>query len=118
MSAGVGRPGLGIGLGVEGADHRVQFPHDHHPGTLFSALQSPLYPGEGQMILMRDVQTVQNVPDQTGGALLFKAQLRVGEDILPDGDDLFFVLVDGGKAPAFQIFPCHNTYPFSALEIS
>ena len=115
VTAGVGGAGGPVRLGVEGADHGVQLAHHHDPGTVAAALQIAPDAGDGQLIPVGDPQTFKRAAHQCGGIVFFKAQFRMGENLLSDVDDGSLVVLDQLQTAGFECFLCHIVSSFGLV---
>ena len=98
---------LQIGLRVQGADHGIQFAHDHDPDIGLASFQVAFDTGDSQVVLVRDTQFVQCVLHQLGSLQFLETQLGIGKNLLADGDNSFFIGINVRNYLRFQLFFCH-----------
>jgi len=87
VTAGVGRAGAGVGVGMLVDNQGIQFANNCHPGT---GARAPGYPalesGQGQVVLVGNAQLLKLAGHQLSGAGLAKARLRMVQDVASDAN--------------------------------
>ena len=94
VAAAVGGAGLRIGVGVVGDGQSVELPHQADGGAVAVRFQIALHAGDGKSLLCPQAQALHRLREFSGGAMLLKAQLGVGPEVLRKGDDLILVRID------------------------
>ena len=102
VAAGVGRAGVGVGVGMAEHDERVQFAHDADGRAGAAALQYALEPGYADAVLVGYVHGLEVFGHQLGRLELAEAGFRVVEYGLGDADEFIAAPVDFGLRPGLE----------------